>query len=606
MFQAGTQKDADEGLARGLNSPNPPQMRAQLPQLFPRPRELTLLGGFLPVPDTAHPTAQFLASLPATLPQAQAALAGTASGPCRIELAESLGPETYFLEITASGIRLKASDATGILYGAQSLQQIWAQNPTGLPCVDILDGPDLAVRGFMLDVSRCKVPTQAELRQLIPALARLRVNQLQLYIEHTFAFAGHEDVWREASPLTATEIRELDDLCAEYGIELVPNLNTFGHMERWLRHPGYRTLAECPDGWVHPLTGQFKAIPGTLKPTTASLIFIETLLDSYLPCFRSRQVNIGGDEPWELGQGHSKAAVANRGKQRVYLEHLREICALVTARGHTPQFWGDILLEDLALAQDAPADALPVVWGYDAGHPFTAQAGRLQATGRPYLIAPGTSAWQSFTGRLENALTNQTEAVCAALRHEARGVLVTTWGDNGTHQPWPTTWLPLAAGLAQAWCWAANQKDDAAAACQILGGVDATDARAIAAALQHLGRLDQHIAKVNRNKSLTWDFLTASPEALAALTADVTSAELQASLSYLEESAGRVLAIADPTIREELLVGLELARAGLQRAGGQPLEQTSARILQTRYEQAWRKRARPGGLAESVAGLRLS
>lgn len=606
MFQAGMTKDADAGLARGIKSSNPHFMRAQLPQLFPRPRELSLRGGFLPVPDATHPTARFLANLPTTLPAAQAALTAGEPGPCRIELAESLGPENYFIEITAGGIRLKAPDAAGILYGAQSLQQIWAQNPSALPCVDIVDGPDLAVRGFMLDVSRCKVPTQAELRQLIPALARLRVNQLQLYIEHTFAFAGHEEVWREASPLTATEIRELDDLCAEYGIELVPNLNTFGHMERWLRHPAYRDLAECPDGWVHPLTGQFKEFPSTLKPTDAALIFVETLLDSYLPCFRSRQVNIGGDEPWELGQGHSKTAVATQGKHRVYLEHLRKLCALVTARGHTPQFWGDILLEDLALAQDAPTDALPVVWGYDAGHPFTAQAGRLQATGRPYLIAPGTSAWQSFTGRLENALTNQTEAVSAALRHEAHGVLVTTWGDNGTHQPWPTTWLPLAAGLAQAWCWAANQKDDAAAACRILGGVDAIDARAIAAALQHLGRLDQQIAKANRNKSLTWDFLTASPAGLAVLTADVNVGELQHSLNYLEESRGLVQAIADPLIREELLVGLELARAGLQRAGGQPLDQTSARVLQTRYELAWRQRARSGGLAESVAGLRLS
>ena len=606
MFQAGRKKVSDGGLARGLNSPNPYFMRAQLPQLFPRPRELTLRGGFLPIPPAPHPTNQFLADLPTTLPKAHVALTAGTLGPCRIEYADSLGPENYFLEITAGGIRLKASDAPGILYGAQSLQQIWAQNPTALPCVDILDGPDLAVRGFMLDVSRCKVPTQAELRRLIPALARLRVNQLQLYIEHPFAFTGHEDVWRAASPLTPLEIRELDDLCAEYGIELVPNLNTFGHMERWLRHPRYRNLAECPDGWIHPLTGQFIEIPSTLQPTEASLLFIENLLDSYLPCFRSRQVNIGGDEPWELGQGHSKDAVATHGKHHVYLAHLRALCALITARGRTPQFWGDILLEDLALAQAAPADALPVVWGYDPGHPFNAQAGRLQELGRPYLIAPGTSAWQSFTGRLDNALTNQTEAIGAALQHGAQGILVTTWGDNGTHQPWPTAWLPLAAGLAQAWCFPANQKDDSAAACRILGGVDAIDARAIAAALQHLGRLDQQIAKAQRNKSLTWVFLTASPEALATFTAGVAGAELQASLNYLEESAALVHAIDDDTIREELLVGLELARAGLQRASGQPLDQTSAQLLRTRYEAAWRQRARPGGLAESVAGLRLS
>ena len=580
-------------------------MPAALPKLFPRPRELSQRDGFLPIPGQPHPTAQFLASLPTTIAEAQAALAAHSSAACRITEVKILQAESYALKISPAGIELQARDAVGVIYGAQTLRQIHAQNPDALPCLEILDGPDLPVRGFMLDVSRCKVPTQAELLALIRALGQLRVNQLQLYVEHTFAFPGHEDAWQDASPLTPAEIRELDAACAALGIELVPNLNTFGHMERWLRHPRYRALAECPQGWIHPLTGQFKEFPGTLKPDDVSLAFVASLLDDYLPCFRSRQVNIGGDEPWELGQGFSKEAVATRGKHRVYLDHLHKLCALATERGHTPQFWGDILLEDLALAQDAPQDALPVVWGYDAGHPFQTQCGRLQELGRAYLVAPGTSAWQSFTGRLDNALTNQAEAIGAARQHGARGVLVTTWGDNGTHQPWPTAWLPMAAGLAQAWSFTANQEPNAVAACRVLGDLADDDARAVAAALTHLGQLDNQIAKANRNKSLSWDFLTAQPAALAGFVAGVTPEEITRSLAYLEESAGHVDAIQDNRVRTELSVGLELARAGLRRASGQPLNATAARELRERFEHTWLARARRGGLAESVAGLGL-
>ena len=580
-------------------------MPAALPTLFPRPRELSQRDGFLPIPGQPHPTTQFLASLPATIAEAQAALAAKSTDSCRITEVEILQAESYALKISPAGIELQARDAVGVIYGAQTLRQIHAQNPDALPCLEILDGPDLPVRGFMLDVSRCKVPTQAELLALIRALGQLRVNQLQLYVEHTFAFPGHEDAWQDASPLTPAEIRELDAACAALGIELVPNLNTFGHMERWLRHPRYRALAECPQGWIHPLTGQFKEFPGTLKPDDVSLAFVASLLDDYLPCFRSRQVNIGGDEPWELGQGFSKEAVATRGKHRVYLDHLHKLCALATERGHTPQFWGDILLEDLALAQDAPQDALPVVWGYDAGHPFQTQCGRLQELGRAYLVAPGTSAWQSFTGRLDNALTNQAEAIGAARQHGARGVLVTTWGDNGTHQPWPTAWLPMAAGLAQAWSFTANQEPNTVAACRVLGDLADDDARAVAAALTHLGQLDNQIAKANRNKSLSWDFLTAQPAALAGFVAGVTPEEITRSLAYLEESAGHVDAIQDNRVRTELSVGLELARAGLRRASGQPLNATAARELRERFEHTWLARARRGGLAESVAGLGL-
>src|SRR5690606_20575826 len=91
-------------------------------------------------------------------------------------------------------------------------------------------------------------------------------NHLELYVEHTFAYADHEVVWRDASPLTADDLRWLDGRCADAGIELVANQNTFGHMERWLRHDRYRSRAECPDGATNPFSGRPMA-PATLAPT---------------------------------------------------------------------------------------------------------------------------------------------------------------------------------------------------------------------------------------------------------------------------------------------------------------------------------------------------
>ena len=67
----------------------------------------------------------------------------------------------------------------------------------------------------MLDVSRCKVPTMECLFDLIDLLSELRFNELQLYVEHTFAFREHQTVWKDSSPLTAEEIREIDCYCKE-------------------------------------------------------------------------------------------------------------------------------------------------------------------------------------------------------------------------------------------------------------------------------------------------------------------------------------------------------------------------------------------------------
>lgn len=576
-------------------------MPPPLPSIFPRPREILAREGRLDVPP-GRAGREWLDRLPRTVTEAKAALAAPGAGSWRIEVDPGVPAEGYRLVLAEDGVRLCAADARGLLHGARVARGLFAVAENSLPALEIRDHPDLRVRGFMLDVSRGKVPTLPELLALVEAMAALRLNQLQLYVEHTFAWPGHEVVWRDASPLTPGDLAAVGARCAELGIEFVPNLNTFGHLERWLRHEPYRQLAECPDGWTHPLTGQHKPHPSTLFPDDASLAFVAGLLDGYLPHFASGQVNVGGDEPWELGQGRSREAVAARGKHRVYLDFLNRIHGLVRERGKRMLFWGDILLEDLALAGDAPDEALPVVWGYDAGHPFDAQCGRLAELGRDFLIAPGTGTWQSFTGRLANARANVREATTAARRHGAEGILMTAWGDNGYHQPWPTLWIPLAEAAAMAWCGATNTDPDPVLA--VLPFLeDGADAPEVAAALLALGALDERIPISVRNKSLTWELLCGDPAARAELGLKLAAPDVLGSLGWLGACADLVRKIGDARVREELLLGIMLAQAGLVTAGQRPPGEDARRELAERHRRAWLARNRPGGLAESLALL---
>jgi hypothetical protein len=121
--------------------------------------------------------------------------------------------------------------------------------------------------------------------------------------------------------------------------------------------------------------------------------------------------------------------------------------------------------------------------------------------------------------------------------------------------------------------------------------------------LHQLGTLDGRIAKANRNKSLTWDFLTAKPDALAKFTDGVTSAEIAASQAHLAEAEALIAKIADATVRAELSLGARLAGAGLRRASGQPVSAEEQARLKKEYESVWLRRSRPGGLSESVGLL---
>lgn len=402
--------------------------------LFPQPQKVSLGGEIIPKPS---PSLQ-IDSLSPHFQKAISTLGFTQSEKSNIQilLAPNFIPKNgYKLSIASKGITLTATTEPALYHGLVTLRQILDQSSDKtIPTLEIEDWPDLPNRGYMLDISRCKVPTMQSLFSLIDLLASLKYNQLQLYTEHTFAYRNHKHVWQKASPLTDEEIQELDTYCYNRYIELVPNQNSFGHMERWLRHDAYKHLAECPNGFEHPISG-WKQYGSTLKPTTESLDFVDKLYAELLPNFRSQTFNIGGDEPWELGQGHSKAQVEKHGKHRIYLDHLLALHQRVEAHGHHMQFWGDILLEEPELAKELPKNNLTaLLWGYEADHPFPEQCTAMHAAGISFYVVPGTSTWNTIGGRLDNAFANIESAATNAIAHNANGLLLTDWGDNGHHQ----------------------------------------------------------------------------------------------------------------------------------------------------------------------------
>ena len=285
------------------------------------------------------------------------------------------------------------------------------------------------VRGYMLDVSRDRVPTLKTLREIVDLLARCRYNQFQLYTEHTFAYSAHPEVWEEADPLTPAEIRKLDVYCQMQGIELVANQNTFGHMERWLTQPRYNSLARFPTGGAVTPWGAVKKYPTTLDPANpGSIALVESLFDELLPNFSSPLVNIGCDETFEIEDVEE------------YLGFLLKVCDLARKHGKRPMFWGDIVLKHPEAIARLPKDLIALDWGYEGNHPFDRDCAAFRAAGLDFYVCPGTSSWRSLGGRVENMRENLEAAERAGRLNGAKGYMVTDWGDHGH-------WQPLAASL---------------------------------------------------------------------------------------------------------------------------------------------------------------
>jgi hypothetical protein len=543
-----------------------------------------------------------------------------------------LPPQGYRLRVGAAGIDVVAPDRAGLLNATATLRQWLAlhHRAPGAPIetlwgLEVEDWPDFLDRGVMLDVSRDQVPTLATLERLIGLLASWKINQLQLYTEHTFAYAGHEEVWRGWSPFTPADVRSLDARCAQHGIDLVPNQNSFGHLHRWLVHHPYRRLAECPEGVEHPWSGGRKE-PFSLCPIDpGSLALLDDLYEQLLPCFRSGLFNVGLDETFDLGQCRSRQACETRGRGRVYLDFLRAIHERVAGWGRRMLFWGDIALEHPELLADIPGDALPLLWGYEADHPFSDQAAKLAVSGLEFYLCPGTSSWLSFAGRWSNALANLAAAATAGAEHGARGLLITDWGDRGHLQPLAVSLPPLLAGACFAWNAGAARAPAALPTAELL---DQWAAPGLGAGAAMLALGDAHLGtgRALKNSTVPFHLLMGAgdpltrrgldrldPAALAATSDRV--AELVAGLrSGVADEHGQSVADELRWSGEAIRLGCDLGRARLEHGAIDAAALLPAAVrgaLASRLDdliawrrELWLKRSRPGGLADALGHLR--
>ncbi|HZL13323.1 MAG TPA: family 20 glycosylhydrolase, partial [Verrucomicrobiae bacterium] len=358
--------------------------------------------------------------------------------------------------ISKTGIEISFRETGGLRAATATLRQLLREYGRKLPCLKIRDWPDFPRRGVMLDISRGRVPKLETLLDLAEKLSDFKINELQLYTEHTFAYTQYKSVWQSWGALTAKEIQILDARCRELGIDLVPNQNSFGHLRYFLEDPRLKKLAEvsAPYEGGDAATGnqEFIRRPATLAPNHPGTIpFLRGLYDELLPDFSSEFFNVGCDEAWDLGRGQSKKLCATKGKVRVYLDFLKKIRREVSARGKTMMFWGDIILKHPKLIHELPKNVIALNWGYEANHPFAKEAAEFARAKIPFYVCPGTSTWQTLIGKHDNALANLRAAAKVGKQFGAGGYLICDWGDGGHPNPLAVSWPMFLAGAALAW-----------------------------------------------------------------------------------------------------------------------------------------------------------
>ncbi len=373
------------------------------------------------------------------------------SGDIGLGMDASLKEQQYTLNITQKGAELKGGSLQALGYAVQTLRQILRQCAGLLPCVEIADEPDLYNRGFYHDATRGRIQTLDNLKRLADTMCFYKMNQLQLYVEHTHLYRDLTELWRDDTPLTAAEILELDQYCYDRGIELVPSIATFGHLYKLLSTRSHEQLCELPDSAGKAFSFRDRMGHHTVNVSNPeALALIKDMMEEYMALFRTDKFNICADETFDLGKGRSQELAREKGTGVLYLEYIKELFDFLIERGKVPMFWGDIISGHPELYDRIPGQVVCLTWGYSENQSDREARILYEAGARQYLC-PGTRGWNTWLNMMWGSYENVRKMCEYARKYKAIGVLNTDWGDFG-HINHPLFSIPgLIYGAVFSW-----------------------------------------------------------------------------------------------------------------------------------------------------------
>jgi len=330
--------------------------------------------------------------------------------------------QAYRLTVSPNFIRMEATTNTGLFYAMQSLKQLYRysfltnKGKIIIPCSTITDWPNFKIRAWQDDISRGPIVTVDYLKRLIPQMAECKLNAFSLYTEHTFKTKCHPDI-APTDAFTAEEIKELEEFCRPYHIQIIGNQQCFGHFEEILCNPFYSHLADTK--W-------------NLNPAKEETYkFLEDHLREVVRAYKSPYFNINCDETEALGQGFAKAYVDSVGAETVYYQHINRVNRMLRPYRKRVMMWGDIADQHPEILNNLDKDIFLIAWSYVGIDSFDEFLQPYVKSDRNFFVAPGVSLSERVWPKHYEFRKNIANLCRDGYKNGALGVINTCWDDFG-------------------------------------------------------------------------------------------------------------------------------------------------------------------------------
>lgn len=285
---------------------------------------------------------------------------------------------------------------------------------------------------YMNDCSRCAVPTVETVKRLIRFLAVCGYDRLQLYTEDVYKIENRPMFGYLRGAYTDKEIKEIDNYAKLFGIELVPCIQTLGHLDNIFRWKEFSAIKDHENI--------------LLCDSEDTYAFIDDMFSQLEKSFSSRLVHIGMDESRKLGLGAHLEKFGYEERTSIFLRHLNRVAEIAKQHGFTCQMWSDMFFrlvygdyytrkggENKELTAKIPQNVQLVYWDYyhtNKEH-YDSMIDCHKKISNPICFAGGAWKWVGFTPINNFTLITAKQALDSCIERGVDDIMLTSWGDNG-------------------------------------------------------------------------------------------------------------------------------------------------------------------------------
>ncbi|XP_013912747.1 PREDICTED: hexosaminidase D isoform X2 [Thamnophis sirtalis] len=212
--------------------------------------------------------------------------------------------------------------------------------------------PPFELRLVHLDLKGAP-PRVSYLAEIFPLLHELGANGILLEYEDMYPYDGELKPLRSNDAYSPAEVKEILKLAKSHDLEVIPLIQTFGHMEFVLKHKEFCHLREVA------------MFPNTVNPHKEdSLKLVIAMIQQVMALHDDlRWFHIGCDEVYYLGEGEESKEWLQQEEntiEKLCLDHMKAVASHIVSAHPTvkPIVWDDMLrrmsketLRDSGLAQ---------------------------------------------------------------------------------------------------------------------------------------------------------------------------------------------------------------------------------------------------------------